>query len=114
LKADYILGLKEKLRPFSVFLGSRNFFASNDVTLVDFRTYELMKVLTLFSPESFADFPNLVAFVERFERLPAIKAYMESDRFSSLRHARLRETEASILSALGQFVPGQFVPVFLT
>ena len=52
---------------------------ADDVTLVDFRCYELMKVLTIFSPESFEDFPNLVEYVKRFEELPEIKAYMQSD-----------------------------------
>ena len=80
LKVDYIKGLKDKLRPFSAFLGDRKFFASDEVTLVDFRCYELFKVLTIFSLESFEEFPNLVAFVKRFEDLPKIKAYMESDR----------------------------------
>ena len=81
MKGDYIRGLKDKLRPFSKFLGDRKFFASDDVTLVDFRSYELMKVLTIFSSESFQDFPNLVEYVKRFEELPKIKAYMHSDRF---------------------------------
>jgi glutathione S-transferase len=77
---DFIKCLKDKLRPYSVFLGSRKFFASDEVTIADFRIYELMKVLTIFSPESFAEFPNLQEFVFRFEELPNIKEYMKSSR----------------------------------
>ncbi len=80
LKVDYIKGLKDKLKPYSVFLGSRKFFASDDVTMVDFRMYELLKVLSIFSPSSFEDFPNLSRFLQRFEDIPNIKAYMESSR----------------------------------
>ena len=37
-----------------------------------------------FSPESVGAYPNLVEFLKRFETLPKIKEYMESDRFESL------------------------------
>ena len=81
LKGDYIKELPAKLKPYSIFLATRKFFASDDVTIVDFRMYELIKVLTIFSPESFEEFQNLLDFVRRFEDLPQIKTYMKSSRY---------------------------------
>ena len=81
LKVEYENGLKDKLKPFSDFLGSKKFFVSDEITFVDFHMYEVLEVLKKFSPKSFEEFPNLLAFLTRFEEIPQIKAYMESDRY---------------------------------
>ena len=84
LKVEYENGLKDKLKPFSDFLGSKKFFVSDEITFVDFHMYEVLDVLKTFSPKSVEEFPNLVAFLKRFEEIPQIKAYMESDRYTYL------------------------------
>jgi hypothetical protein len=42
---EFLKGLKDKLKPFSDFLGSKKFFVSDDVTFVDFHAYELLVIL---------------------------------------------------------------------
>ncbi len=78
---EYENGLKDKLKPFSDFLGSKKFFVSDEITFVDFHMYEVLDVLKTFSPKSIEEFPNLVSFLKRFEEIPQIKAYMESERY---------------------------------
>ena len=43
--------------------------------------YEFMDCLKMMSPGIYEDFPKLKAFLNRFENLPRVKAYMESSRF---------------------------------
>jgi glutathione S-transferase len=43
--------------------------------------YELLDQHRILEPAIFKETTNLKAFLDRFEALPKIKAYMESDRF---------------------------------
>lgn len=43
--------------------------------------YELLDQHRLMRPEILNDYKNLQAFLKRFEELPKIKAYMQSDEF---------------------------------
>lgn len=51
------------------------------ITICDFPMYELLDQHRLMKPGILDDYPNLAKFVERFENLPKIKAYMASDKF---------------------------------
>ncbi|XP_062570302.1 glutathione S-transferase Y1-like [Saccostrea cucullata] len=81
LKEDYFNNVKDKLKSFESFLGSKPWFAGENITICDFPMYELLDQHKLMKPGILDDFPNLVKFTERFEALPKIKAYMASDKF---------------------------------
>ncbi len=49
--------------------------------LIDLIRYELLDQHRLMAPEVLSKHSKLTAFLSRFEALPEIKAYMESDRF---------------------------------
>ncbi|XP_052679113.1 glutathione S-transferase Y1-like [Crassostrea angulata] len=71
IKDDYFANVKDKLRQF----------AGDSITICDFPIYELLDQHRLMKPGILDDYPNLTKFVERFENLPKIKAYMASDKF---------------------------------
>jgi glutathione S-transferase len=73
--------IKPGLKRFSRRLGSNMFFVGDHVTAADFVLYDLFDICRLFDPTCLQDVPNLVAFIERFEALPRIKAYINSDKY---------------------------------
>ncbi|XP_077983080.1 glutathione S-transferase Y1-like [Glandiceps talaboti] len=69
------------LKEFSVFLGDNPWFAGQNVSFVDFIMYELMDQLCHVDSKVLDNLKNLKDFHARVETLPAIAAYMKSDRF---------------------------------
>ena len=57
------------------------FTCSFQLTVADFPLYEVLDVLRVLKPGIVDDSPKLKDFLNRFEALPAIKKYMESDQF---------------------------------
>ena len=51
------------------------------MTYCDFAMYEILDQHKIFAPEIIGKFPKLVAYLQRFEDLPTIRAYRESDKF---------------------------------
>lgn len=81
LKPERMKLFKTMLKQFSAFLGDRDWMAGSKLTYADFLCYEIFFQLSVFMPEGFEGLDNLKAYVKRFEKLPAIEAYMKSDRF---------------------------------
>ncbi|XP_042318713.1 glutathione S-transferase Mu 4-like [Sceloporus undulatus] len=81
LKPAYIEQLPGKLKLFSQFLGDRKWFAENKITYVDFLAYDVLDVHRIFQPKCLDQFKNLKDFLDRFEALDKISAYMKSGRF---------------------------------
>uniref|UniRef100_A0A3B4A9M3 glutathione transferase n=1 Tax=Periophthalmus magnuspinnatus TaxID=409849 RepID=A0A3B4A9M3_9GOBI len=80
-KDGYIENLPNTLGLFSKFLGDRTWFAGRKITFVDFIMYELLDQHRMFRPCCLNNFKNLKDFLDRFEGLDKIKAYMKSNRF---------------------------------
>ncbi|XP_004582018.2 glutathione S-transferase Mu 4 [Ochotona princeps] len=80
-KPEYLKGIPDMLKQFSQFLGDQLWFAGNKITFVDFLTYDVLDLHCVFVPSCLEAFPNLKAFVSRFEDLPKISAYIKSSRF---------------------------------
>ncbi|NXX86812.1 GSTM2 transferase, partial [Urocolius indicus] len=70
-----------KLRELSRFLGSRSWFVGDKLTLVDFAAYDVLDQLRMFCPDCPELKGNLEKFLQRFEALEKISAYMRSGRF---------------------------------
>ncbi|KAL4645892.1 glutathione S-transferase Mu 3-like [Arapaima gigas] len=81
LKPAYLQKLPGLLKQFSNFLGDRKWFAGDKITFVDFIIYELLDQNRMFEPTCLDTFKNLKDFLDRFEGLEKIAAYMKSDRF---------------------------------
>ncbi|XP_061700774.1 glutathione S-transferase Mu 3-like [Syngnathoides biaculeatus] len=81
LKPGYLQALPDVLKQFSKFLGGRKWFAGEKITFVDFIMYELLDQHRMFQPTCLADFKNLQDFLDCFEGLEKIAAYMKSNRF---------------------------------
>ncbi|XP_017323879.1 glutathione S-transferase Mu 3 [Ictalurus punctatus] len=80
-KKGYLDALPGILKQFSVFLGERKWFAGDKITFVDFIMYELLDQHRMFEPKCLDNFKNLKDFLDRFEALEKISAYMKSSRF---------------------------------
>ncbi|XP_054905674.1 glutathione S-transferase Mu 4-like [Poeciliopsis prolifica] len=80
-KPGYLSSLPGTLKRFSDFLGDRKWFAGDKITFVDFIMYELLDQHRMFHPSCLDDFKNLKDFLDRFEALEKIAAYMKSSRF---------------------------------
>ncbi|XP_060081351.1 glutathione S-transferase Mu 4-like [Ylistrum balloti] len=83
LKGAYFERLLKVILPsFEKFLGANDWFAHGDnVTACDFPMYELLDQHRLMKPDCLEDFPNLTAFLKRFEDLQQIKDYMQCPQF---------------------------------
>jgi len=62
-------------------LGTREWIAINRITFVDFKAAEVLDWIRLYKPAALEQFPNLVAYLNRFEQLPAIKAFRASPEY---------------------------------
>ncbi len=90
VKVPYIQDyLPKTLKGFSEFLGARNFFVSDEVTVADFHMYEMLYSHQQLAPEVMAKFPNLVEYIHRFEKIPQIEKFLNSDRNSKPMNDRM-------------------------
>jgi len=80
-KKEYCEAVAKKLDTFQASLGDKKFFAGDKVTGCDFHVYEMMDVHAMLEPQLIEARPKLKAFWERFQELPAIKAYLASPSF---------------------------------
>ncbi|XP_010013131.1 PREDICTED: LOW QUALITY PROTEIN: glutathione S-transferase 2-like [Nestor notabilis] len=80
LKPGYLKELPRRLRELSWFLGSRPWFAGEKLTFVDFVAYDVLDQHRMFVPNSPELSGSLSRFLERFEALEKISAYLHSGR----------------------------------
>jgi len=81
LKAAYLEKLPGTLRSFSNYLATKTWLVGDQITYPDFHLYEMLDQHKQLKPDCLKEFPNLDAYCNRFEKLPAIEKYMQSDRF---------------------------------
>ncbi|XP_062396418.1 glutathione S-transferase Mu 1-like [Sardina pilchardus] len=81
MKPGYMKKLPETLKLFSDFLGDRKWFAGDKIAFVDFIMYELLDQHRMFEPKCLDKFKNLKEFLDHFEGLEKIAAYMKSSKF---------------------------------
>ncbi|KAM7171475.1 glutathione S-transferase Mu 1-like [Macrochelys suwanniensis] len=81
LKPGYLEQLPGKLKLFSQFLGKRKWFAGEKITFVDFLMYDVLDQNRMLEPKCLDQLQNLKDFLNRFEALEKIAAYMSSSRF---------------------------------
>ena len=90
--------LPRQLNLFELFLGTKKWFAGENLTIADFLMREYLDCAVLFSGNSellSASYPQLTGFKTRFEAIPPIAGYLSSDRFSAVsainnQHAKFR------------------------
>ncbi|XP_069489082.1 glutathione S-transferase Mu 4-like isoform X2 [Ambystoma mexicanum] len=81
LKGPLLEKLPDKLKLFSEFLGERKWFAGEKITFADFLMYDILDQHRMLEPTCLESFSNLQAFLQQFEALEKIDAYMKSSRF---------------------------------
>ncbi|XP_078500909.1 glutathione S-transferase Mu 2-like [Lissotriton helveticus] len=81
LKGSYLEKLPDKLKLCSLFLGEQKWFAGEKITLADFLMYDVLDQNRMLDPTCLDSFSNLKSFLQQFEALEKIDAYMKSSRF---------------------------------
>lgn len=79
---NYVLNVKNRLRLLAAFLvknGSK-WFMGQTLTYIDFMAYDILDQQRILLPGIMDGFPELQAFLERFECLQTMKSYFESER----------------------------------
>jgi len=66
---------------FSTFLDKKKFMMGDHVTSADFSVFEYLDQSHIINPKGFDEFPNLVAYLNRFKEIPAIAKYRKSEHF---------------------------------
>lgn len=61
--------------------GGKKWMVGDEITIADFTTYEVLRILKAWKSDMFKELENLNKYMENFERLPTIKAYRQSPRF---------------------------------
>ncbi|BHF70892.1 Glutathione S-transferase Mu 3 [Sparganum proliferum] len=69
------------IEDISSYLGSKKWLVGDNITYADFVLYENLCAFRFFEPSGFEKYLNLREYIERFEALPKIKQYMNSERF---------------------------------
>ena len=80
--AKYKLEIKSLMEKFGKFIGEGNWVAGDKLTYVDFLLYEILCYHRLFDPTIVTN-SVLKEYIARFEALPAIKKWLESDERKS-------------------------------
>ncbi|XP_056413872.1 glutathione S-transferase Mu 4-like [Hyla sarda] len=80
LKGPYLEKLQTVLARYSRFLGERQWFVGDKLTLADFLVYDALDSNKILDPTCLQNFKNLQDFLTRFEALPAIAAYLKTPR----------------------------------
>ncbi|XP_066456354.1 glutathione S-transferase Mu 4-like isoform X2 [Eleutherodactylus coqui] len=79
-KGPYLEKLPSVLARYSRFLGERHWFVGDKITLADFVIYDGLDQHKILDPTCLQNFKNLQDFLVRFERLPAIAAYLKTSK----------------------------------
>lgn len=79
---NYTNALPDSLRLFDTFLGGKHdWFGGSQLSFVDFMMYAALHTHLLLVPGCLDSFKHLKAFMQRFEALPHVGDYLNSDRF---------------------------------
>lgn len=80
MKKTFLETIPVKLQMLETFMDS-DWIVGSSITMCDFFLWHTLEAMILFEPTIFDAFPRLKAYLDRFEAIPAIKSYMESDKF---------------------------------
>lgn len=85
-KAEYVTGLAVKLDCMNKFLGVGPWVAGEKITYVDFVAYELLDQIRKMVPDSFTPMANISAFMVRFETLPQLQEWFNSEQYKAVEY----------------------------
>ncbi|XP_003737612.1 glutathione S-transferase class-mu 26 kDa isozyme 47 [Galendromus occidentalis] len=74
----YPASIPRQLESVAAWLKDKFFLMGDNICYVDLILYETLDVQKMINPDSLAKYPNLVAYVERIENLPAMKKFLAS------------------------------------
>ncbi|XP_003747409.1 glutathione S-transferase Mu 1 [Galendromus occidentalis] len=78
---NYVQDIRDVLKTWDQFLDKKQWIMGDLMTYVDFYLYEMLDWHILLDKTILDAFPNIASYSERIRKLPAIEAYMKSDRY---------------------------------
>ncbi|BFZ08943.1 hypothetical protein BsWGS_11982 [Bradybaena similaris] len=81
MKENFVEQIKPKLTVLEKYLADKQFIIGDKVTVCDCDMYDFLDVLKIFEPKLLAHTPKLEEYFKRFEELPAITAFINSEKF---------------------------------
>jgi len=75
----YRIKAKDHLERFNNFISDRKYFAGEELTYVDFMMYERLLIHRMLDSTLLEPFEKLLAFMKRFQEVPGIATFMNSD-----------------------------------
>lgn len=83
MKGIFIERLKERLPKFEELL-TGSFILGDDISYVDFMVCEYLDQFRDFAPQLFEDLPNIGSYLARFQGLPHLKEWYESEGYQTM------------------------------
>lgn len=83
-REDYLKILPGLIEEFSKFLGSNKWVLGDKISYVDFLLYDALDYNRLFDAKSFDGADVVNAYLDRFEAIPQINAYMTGGSYKKL------------------------------
>lgn len=83
-RPDFVKSIPSLLKPWSDYLGQKNFLLGDRLTYVDILLADILNVYELFEPSALTAFPNLSGLLQRVEALPGIASFLKSDKYKRL------------------------------
>ena len=81
LKAGYIKKAEERLKELSDFLGSKKYLMGDNLTIADFQMRDPVKWHQTLDESLVKKFPNIVAYLDRFDTEPKIKEFLNGPKY---------------------------------
>ncbi|XP_013097111.1 glutathione S-transferase Mu 4-like [Biomphalaria glabrata] len=79
VRSQYIAQARPALESLEKYLGDKQFFIGDKITVCDFHIFEMLDVHKLLEPSLLEERPKLKAYLNRFASVPAIAKYLASD-----------------------------------
>ena len=80
LKDEHIKTIDAKFKQLSDYLGTKQFLLGDDLSIADIAMYDAIKWHHELNNELVNKYKNIMDYINRFESLPKIKSFLESDK----------------------------------
>jgi len=84
ISGPFLVDYTKYLKEFEEYLGNKknkNWIANDSISIADFVVYEILEGGKTAFPNVMKDTPNLVAYINNFEKIDKIAAYISSSRY---------------------------------
>ena len=81
MKDGYIKKAEDRLKELSDFLGNKKYLMGDNLTIADFQMVDPIKWHRKLDENLVQKFPNIVAYLDRFDNEPKIKEFLNGPKY---------------------------------